>query len=122
MNLFLFAEDASAKPNYWMFALYAFLILFAIGVVMAILLVVAEKFLHVEEDPRINDVEKMLPGANCGNCGYAGCHDLAQALVEGKVKKVSQCKVGNADKNFKPIIQYMEEHPNKDGSKNVPTM
>ena len=121
MNFVSLAQETS-QTNYWLIALYAFLILLAIGVVMAVLLVIAEKFLHVEEDPRISAVEKMLPGANCGNCGYAGCHDLAQAIVEGKVKKVSQCKVGNPEKNVKPIIKYMEEHPNKDGSKTVPTL
>lgn len=122
MNYILLAEETSSNPNYLLIALYAFLILLAIGVVMAILLVVAEKFLHVEEDKRITDVEKLLPGANCGNCGYAGCHDLAEAIVKGEVKKVSQCKVGNVDKNFKPIVSYMENHPNEDGSKTVPTV
>lgn len=122
MNYILLAEETSSNPNYLLIALYAFLILLAIGVVMAILLVVAEKFLHVEEDKRIADVEKLLPGANCGNCGYAGCHDLAEAIVKGEVKKVSQCKVGNVDKNFKPIVSYMENHLNEDGSKTVPTV
>lgn len=121
MNFVVLAEETT-QTNYYLIALYAFLILLGIGVVMAILLVIAEKFLHVEEDPRIKEVEKLLPGANCGNCGYAGCHDLAEALVKGEVKKVSQCKVGNADKNFKPIVSYMESHPNPDGSKNVPTV
>ena len=37
----------------------------------AILYVVAQKF-KVEEDPRIDEVEKMLPGANCGGCGFPG--------------------------------------------------
>ena len=44
-------------------------ILVILGVVLAVVLyVVAEKF-KVEEDPRIDDVEKELPGANCGGCG-----------------------------------------------------
>ena len=121
MNMFLLTDEV-AEPNYWLIALYAFLILLAIGIVMAVLLVIAEKFLHVEEDRRIGEVEKMLPGANCGNCGYAGCHDLAEAIVKGEVKKLSQCKVGNPEKNFKPIIEFMENHPNSDGSKTIPNL
>ena len=42
------------------------------GILAVILYFVAQRF-KVEEDPRIDDVEKMLPGANCGGCGFAGC-------------------------------------------------
>ncbi|MFA6829588.1 MAG: RnfABCDGE type electron transport complex subunit B [Bacilli bacterium] len=110
----------TVTENYWMYALYAFLILLGIGIVLGAVLVWATKFFHVEEDPRIKDVEKLLPGANCGNCGYPGCHELAEALVKGEAKKSSQCKVGNADKNFKPIAEYMKSHPDKDGKTNIP--
>ena len=52
-----------------------------LGIVLAIILYfVAQKF-KVEEDPRIDEVEKMLPGANCGGCGFAGCRAMADALV-----------------------------------------
>ena len=62
--------------------IYTILTLCIIGVVAAVVLYfVAQKF-KVEEDPRIDDVEKMLPGANCGGCGYAGCRAFAQSCVE----------------------------------------
>ena len=52
-----------------------------LGILLAVILYfVAQKF-HVEEDPRIDDVEKMLPGANCGGCGFAGCRAMSEALV-----------------------------------------
>ena len=102
--------------------LWAVLILGGLGLVFGVALALAEKFLHVEEDHRIDDVAKMLPNANCGACGYAGCHDLAEALVKGEAKKVSLCKVGKADKNFEPIIQYLDSHPDEDGTKHVPTL
>lgn len=108
--------------NYWLIALYAGLILLGIGIIMAVLLVVAEKFFHVEEDPRIKEVESRLPNANCGACGYPGCHELAEALVKGEVKKCSTCKVGNPDKNFRSIIEYLDQHPDSDGTKHVPTL
>ena len=60
-------------------------------------------------------VEKMLPNYNCGACGKAGCHDMAEALVSGEVKNVSKCKVGKKDKNYDPIIAYLASTPGPDG-------
>lgn len=100
----------------------AVIIVSAIGLLCAILLVLASHFLAVPVDTRAEDIRSFLPGANCGACGYAGCHDLAEALVKGEAKKVSLCKVGKADKNFEPIIQYLDSHPDEDGTKHVPTL
>ena len=62
--------------------IFTIITLCAIGIVAALILYfVAQKF-HVEEDPRIDETEKMLPGANCGGCGFPGCRGLAAALVE----------------------------------------
>lgn len=55
------------------------IVLGAIGVVSATLLYIVSKCFHVDEDPRIAEVEALLPGANCGGCGYNGCHDFASA-------------------------------------------
>lgn len=52
-------------------------------VVLASLLVVANRKLHVEEDPRIDIVEELLPHTNCGACGFPGCRPFAEALVSG---------------------------------------
>ena len=61
---------------------YTVLILCVLGVLAALLLfVVAQKF-KVVEDPRIDIIEKMLPGANCGGCGQAGCRALAEAFIK----------------------------------------
>jgi len=50
---------------------------------LASLLVLANRTLYVEEDPRIDIVEEMLPHANCGACGYPGCRPFAEGLVGG---------------------------------------
>jgi len=66
------------------------LILTAVGTIggltllLASLLVLANRKLHVEEDPRIDVVEEMLPLANCGACGFPGCRPFAEALVGGQ--------------------------------------
>ena len=52
------------------------------GLLGAIILVVASKFMAVEVDERVSQIEEALPSANCGACGYAGCSDYANAIVE----------------------------------------
>jgi Na+-translocating ferredoxin:NAD+ oxidoreductase RNF subunit RnfB len=61
----------------------AILTLAALCFVFATLLVIAHRVLHVDEDPRIEGAQEMLPGTNCGACGFPGCLGLAQAMVGG---------------------------------------
>lgn len=61
--------------------LIATLILVSLGIFFAIILGIANKLFHVEEDPRIEQIEEVLSGANCGACGYAGCTAYAEAVV-----------------------------------------
>ena len=100
--------------------LWATLILLGLGLVLGIGLAIAAKFLYVKEDERIEEVAKKLPNYNCGSCGYAGCKDMAEAIVSGKETNLRKCKPGKEDANFKPIIEYLNEHPNDDGTKVTP--
>ena len=52
------------------------------GLVAAGLLYVVSLIFKVEEDPRIDLVTAVLPGANCGGCGFAGCRNFAEACVK----------------------------------------
>jgi Na+-translocating ferredoxin:NAD+ oxidoreductase RNF subunit RnfB len=61
-------------------------ILAGIGLVFATFIALAHWRLRVDEDPRIDIVAGMLPGANCGACGMPGCRGFAEQLVAGKVK------------------------------------
>lgn len=63
--------------------LVAVLVIAVLGAVAALALAIADKYLAVQEDPRIGLVTGALPGANCGGCGFAGCGDYARALVAG---------------------------------------
>ena len=58
------------------------LILGGIAILAAIILYVIAKKFKVEEDPRIDEVAEVLPGANCGGCGFAGCRNFAEACVK----------------------------------------
>ncbi|MDD4848783.1 MAG: RnfABCDGE type electron transport complex subunit B, partial [Bacteroidales bacterium] len=64
--------------------LFSLIILCALGVIFALILYfVAQKF-KVVEDPRIDEVVSLLPGANCGGCGFAGCRALAEFMVKNE--------------------------------------
>ena len=76
----------------WTIAIVAIL-----GLLLALVLYfVAERF-KVEEDPRIDEVEKVMPGANCGGCGYAGCRAFADAAVKAADLDSQFCPVGGND-------------------------
>jgi len=69
----------------------------ALGSLSAIILYfVAQKF-KVFEDPRIDQVEEVLPAANCGGCGFPGCRAFAEALVKADDISDLNCPVGGAD-------------------------
>ncbi len=52
-----------------------------IGLASAAALAIADKYLSIPEDPRVARLTELLPGVNCGGCGYAGCADYARAIV-----------------------------------------
>jgi Na+-translocating ferredoxin:NAD+ oxidoreductase RNF subunit RnfB len=56
-----------------------------LGIILAIVLAIADKKLYVWEDPRIDEVEAMLPLANCGACGCPGCRAFAEKAVHGEI-------------------------------------
>ena len=69
-------------------------VLTVVGLLLAVFLwFVAEKF-KVVEDPRIDQVEGVLPGANCGGCGYAGCRAFAESAVKAGNLEQHYCSVG----------------------------
>ena len=67
-----------------------------VGLFIGLFLGVSEKKLAVEVDPREEGIMDVLPGNNCGGCGYAGCAGLAAAIVAGEAE-VNACPVGGAD-------------------------
>ncbi len=69
-----------------------------LGGILATVIALAVRKLYVHEDPRINDVEEMLPAANCGACGYPGCRAFAEAVVKGEAPP-SKCTVNTAEAN-----------------------
>lgn len=65
------------------FILIAVIVLGGIALISSVVLYVCSKKFAVHEDPRLAQVAAVLPGANCGGCGYPGCSGMAAALVKG---------------------------------------
>jgi RnfABCDGE-type electron transport complex B subunit len=59
----------------------AALTMLGLAVVMSFILGWANRAFHVQVDPRVEKVNEVLPGANCGGCGYVGCNEYAEAVV-----------------------------------------
>ena len=64
--------------------LEAVTIVAVLGALFGLILAFAGKKFAVDVDPRIDIIAELLPGANCGACGYPGCHALAEAIVTGE--------------------------------------
>jgi len=67
----------------------------AIGLFFSVIISVAYQKLKVEVDPRVEEILDVLPGANCGACGYPGCANYADAIVKGA--PVNRCSVGGME-------------------------
>ncbi|QIK38444.1 RnfABCDGE type electron transport complex subunit B [Caldichromatium japonicum] len=75
----------------------------ALGMLLALLLAIANRRFYVFEDPRIDQVEDLLPKANCGACGEPGCRPFAEKLVKGEAEP-ARCTV-----NAKTMNQRIAE-------------
>lgn len=84
-----------------------------ISVILALSLSIASVVLHVEEDPRLQDIADLLPQQNCGLCGNPGCRAMAEAILN-EDSKLSQCKPGDQAMRDE-IKEYLETHPNEAG-------
>ena len=69
------------------------IVLTILGIIFGIILAVASKVFAVEKDPREEAIAEILPGANCGGCGYAGCGGYAEAVLNGEAP-IGKCASG----------------------------
>jgi len=69
------------------------IIFLLLGLLLGGILAFASVKFHVETDPKLEEIIKALPGANCGACGYPGCSGCGKAIFEGKAA-VDSCPVG----------------------------
>jgi Na+-translocating ferredoxin:NAD+ oxidoreductase RNF subunit RnfB len=89
--------------------------LVGLGALAAVILYVASQKFQVFEDPRIDQVEEVLPAANCGGCGYPGCRAFAEALVKADDISDMNCPVGGPD-----VMAKVAEILGKEAGKSEP--
>ncbi|MFU8786019.1 MAG: (Fe-S)-binding protein [Candidatus Izemoplasmataceae bacterium] len=89
-------------------------VLGGLGGLLGLGLAFAADYLKVEADPRLKDVKELLPGYDCGACGFPGCAAFAEGIIEEEVDHLSACKPGK-DTHYNAILAYLKDHPNKDG-------
>ena len=71
----------------------AIALLGGLGLAFGLILAAASKVFYVETDPRLDQLNECLPGANCGGCGYAGCGGYAEAVLNGEAP-IGKCASG----------------------------
>ncbi len=85
-----------------------------IGAILGLILSIASQVFYVMEDHRIAKLTELLPGYNCGACGYPGCAGLAEALVTKETKSVKLCKPSNQEQR-NSIVEYLGNTAGPDG-------
>ncbi len=86
-------------------ALIAVIAVGVLGIVLGVVIGIVAKVFAVEVDERIEKVEELLPGANCGGCGFAGCADFAKGVVAGNATP-DQCPVCSPE-DITNIAEYL---------------
>lgn len=76
--------------------IYSVVSLAGLGLLFGIMITFASKKFEVEQDDRVEKIVEVLPNANCGGCGYAGCGAYAKAVVEGNAAP-DLCSAGGAE-------------------------
>ena len=75
----------------------AVIIISVIGLVLGIILAIASIVMAVPVDEKAAEIEEVLPGANCGACGFSGCAGYAGALSKGETTECNRCAPGGAE-------------------------
>ncbi|MFA7116032.1 MAG: RnfABCDGE type electron transport complex subunit B [Bacteroidales bacterium] len=74
--------------------IYTVVTLSVLGLLLALVLFLIARKFKVEEDPRIDQIEAIMPGANCGGCGFAGCRAFSENVVKATSLDGFFCPVG----------------------------
>lgn len=91
--------------------IWTIVVLAGLGLLLSLVLYLVAKKFKVQEDPRIDEIEKVMPGANCGGCGFAGCRAFAEAAVKAPNLDNNYCPVGGNEvsKKVAAILGYEVE-------------
>jgi len=90
-------------------------LLLGVAIILGVFIAFIVNKFKVKEDERTIKLLQMLPGANCGACGYPGCAGLRDAIIDGKVTKIKTCKV-ISNENAQKVVDYLNSAKGEDGS------
>lgn len=79
-----------------MIILYSVLVMLGVSLLLGSMVAIFAKVFEVEVDPKIEEAIEALPGYNCGACGYPGCEQYAQAVIEEGID-IKLCKPGGKE-------------------------
>lgn len=68
-----------------------------IGLLAAIMLTIASKMMAVEVNDAVVKIHDILPGVNCGACGFSGCEEYARNIIDDKTVKTNLCTPGGSE-------------------------
>ncbi len=94
--------------------LESILLMLAAGLILGFILGVAADRLVIIEDPLIGLITELLPGYNCGACGFPGCANFAKGLVEGEANQISKCRPSKPEQR-EVIKEAFDKNPNMKG-------
>ncbi len=77
-------------------AVISLLVMGAVALVFGVIIALAYKKFKVQVDPRVEEIFEILPGVNCGACGYPGCQNYAEAVASGAAPP-NKCTVGGPE-------------------------
>lgn len=97
--------------------LFSFISVTLIGGVLGIGLAIAARILAVKKDERVSHVEEILPGANCGACGFPGCSGYAEGIVNEEAD-ITLCSPGGPEV-LEKIAEFMGQEAGSIGEKMV---
>lgn len=89
---------------------YAAAVMLIVALLLGIAILLVSKKFYVKPDDAVDDLLDILPGANCGACGYVGCEAYAQALADNPESvSVSLCTVGGPS-TAEHIAEYLGQN------------
>lgn len=91
MNM-LFALSATAPS-----LVLPIVITVVLAALLGVVIVIVANAFALPVDPRFDEIRAILPGANCGACGYSGCDGYARAMCDGDTSDCARCPVGGSD-------------------------
>jgi len=79
MNMLMLMKEID-----WQVVLTSAALMGAVAIILGLLIILVARVFAIKTDSRIADIAALLPGANCGGCGFPGCQGLAEAIVKGE--------------------------------------